>query len=102
MYRKRKTKPANEDKENFNQAKCSICNGSGYVIVEKNGYTMFGCCTCEKGRLKMNATIIGRNSGSYKDLIKAGYKILNLEHKEDTSLNIEKIAYEAVKEEIPF
>lgn len=69
---------AMEDMENFNQAKCAICDGLGSVVMEKGGYTYSGmCCTCRIGQIKQRATKIGQNAGCYTDYLEQGYSLVN-------------------------
>lgn len=54
-------------------AKCHICNGSGFVVMEKDGYTYSGMtCTCEKGQIKAR-TSLGKESGCYIKYLNRGY-----------------------------
>jgi hypothetical protein len=93
-----------KDEESFYGAKCAICSGSGWVIMEKDGYTHTMCCTCKIGQIKQQGTKMGRESGCYKDYLISGYKVHDICDSNDnaTKTKLEKIAYEAQKEEIPF
>ena len=56
-------------------AKCHICNGTGFVIMEKDDYTYSGMtCTCEKGLMK-SRTSLGKESGCYINYLNRGYRI---------------------------
>jgi hypothetical protein len=68
---------AKSDMENYNQAACAVCDGIGFVSLEKDGYRYGGfCCTCKRGQAKNIQTKIGRELGFYTDYLKKGYKLL--------------------------
>jgi len=53
-------------------ARCPMCNNSGFVVMEKGGYTFSGMtCTCESKKKKR--TLLGRKSGCYTSYLKKGY-----------------------------
>ena len=94
-----------DDKENFNQAKCAICDNEGFVVMEWKGHTYSGmCCTCRIGQFKQTNTMLGRKNGCFTDYLDRGYGlyIVGQSNDSDQKAKLEKIIYESVKEEIPF
>ena len=84
-----------EDRENFNQARCAICDGTGHVsltkTIGKRTYMYGGfCCTCKKGLEKQEQTTIGQELGSYVNWLNKGFQMI------DHIPNVE------TKEEVPF
>lgn len=74
-----------EDMESYEQALCAICGGIGWVIMDApDGSTCSGmCCTCEKGRAKAEATILGRQCGLYTEWLQFGYKLHGFKGKDE-------------------
>lgn len=70
-----------EDRENFNQAKCAICDGTGIVSLQRieNGrkYVYGGyCCTCERGAKREHETLIGERLGNYVKWLNKGFQMI--------------------------
>lgn len=68
------------DMENFHDSECVICNGTGYVSLQKGGYTYGGyCCTCIKGERRNQFTEIGRKLGFYTSWLEKGFLMIEEE-----------------------
>lgn len=65
-----------EDRENFHNAVCPICDGIGFVSLWKDGHQYGGfCCTCIKGQHKQANTELGRKMGCYIDALNRGFEM---------------------------
>lgn len=98
-----------EDRENFYNAVCPICDETGFVSLWKDKYLYGGfCCTCIKGQNKQLNTELGRKMGLYTDALKRGFMMeddnetIDTEKLENFKRKIEKMKTKIALDMVPF